>query len=307
MTNEFQPTQRFTGYWIPAELSNLGLSKIEQFLLAMIDSLESPAPDYCFASNKYLAEHMELSESRVSFYITNLKRMGLIEQVGNDGRRRVLRTLKENWYKRKEEFSKKELCVKSRSQGAWNREVRVRESTLHIEKSNNIDDLPPQVPKKEPPIPKKKQHKEEEEKKAVYKVLNETILNQAQKERLSKEYTEEQVTKAIFISKKHKIKKSLMGMILNILENPQDWDSESDNPNKTMALKYNDNLRKVNAQIAKKNEKLIESNVLIIISHSGIEQVSLNSSYFENDIINAERYLEKLKEKTKPHKENDRP
>lgn len=124
-----QPKQRFTGYWIPVELSKMDLTKTEQFLLAMIDSLEGDAPDYCFASNAYLAEKMELSESRISFYLTKFKRMKLIEEVGFDGRRRRIRTCKETW------FSRKELCVNSRSPTTRTRECRVRDSTNHIEQN----------------------------------------------------------------------------------------------------------------------------------------------------------------------------
>lgn len=67
--------------------------------------------------------------------------MGLVEQVGYDGRRRRLRTLKENWYKTPLDFSKKELCVKTRSQTTRKQEVRVRENANHIKKSINKEDI----------------------------------------------------------------------------------------------------------------------------------------------------------------------
>ena len=94
-----EPTQRCTGLWIPIELKSLGLNVIERNLLALIDSLDHGSPAYCFASNAYLAKEMEISESRISFYITKFKRMGLIIEVGYDGRRRKLQSLKSNWYK----------------------------------------------------------------------------------------------------------------------------------------------------------------------------------------------------------------
>jgi len=153
-----QPKQKFTGYWIPAELGNLGLSKTEQMLLSLIDSLDAPAPDYCFASNKYLAEHMDLSESRISFYLTKFKRMGLIIEVGFDGRRRRIACLKENWYKRdfekEQSNSKKELCVKTRTEGTRNHVGRPRENTYHIikkitkKKNNTLEESasPPVCP-----------------------------------------------------------------------------------------------------------------------------------------------------------------
>jgi DNA-binding transcriptional regulator GbsR (MarR family) len=160
LDTSLEPRHGFTGYWIPKELSNLGLTKIEQFLLSMIDSLCGSAPRYCFASNSYLAKQMELSESRVSYYLTKLKKLGLIEQVSFDGTERRLRTLKHNWYKPKEDiekdenskkdvcvktrslgFSKKDLYVKTRRQTTWNQEGRLRESTHHIEKIHIKDDI----------------------------------------------------------------------------------------------------------------------------------------------------------------------
>jgi len=149
---EMKPKQRCTGYWIPIELEGLGLNRQEQFILSIIDTLDSGAPYYCFASNKYLADKCELSESRISFYITKFKRMGLIEEVGFNGRRRILKSLKYKWFMAKED-SKKDLCVKPRSQDfqkkiyARNHELSMRESTQHIVKNNNKDfvcvDSPP--------------------------------------------------------------------------------------------------------------------------------------------------------------------
>jgi DNA-binding Lrp family transcriptional regulator len=149
------PKQRFTGYWIPVELTKLGLTKTEQFLLSMIDSLESDAPAYCFARNSYLAEKMELSESMVSRYITKLKRLKLIEEVGYDGRDRRLRTLKENWFKRSED-SKKELCASMRSQRAQTCEVRERKSaipsSIYIEQDKEVVCVDPPPVAASPPV-----------------------------------------------------------------------------------------------------------------------------------------------------------
>jgi len=149
------PKQRFTGYWIPVELTKLGLTKTEQFLLSMIDSLEADAPDYCFAKNCYLAEKMELSESMVSRYITRLKRFGLIEEVGTDGRNRKLRTVKENWFKRAEN-SKKELCASVRTQGAQPCADRVRKlappSSIYIEQDKEVVCVDPPPVAASPPV-----------------------------------------------------------------------------------------------------------------------------------------------------------
>lgn len=129
---EEEPKQRFTGYWIPVELEKLDLNRQEQFLLSMIDSLDSGSPQHCFATNRYLAERCDLSESRISFYITKFRRMGLVEQVGTDGRKRFLKSVKYKWYEPR--LSNKELCVKSRSLGTRNHVVGLRETTYHITK-----------------------------------------------------------------------------------------------------------------------------------------------------------------------------
>ena len=159
------PTQKFTGYWIPVELDRLGLNRQEQWLLAMIDSLDSGDPGYCFASNAYLAEKLQLSESRISFYITRLKRMNLLQEVGFDGRRRRLKSLRHNWYlpqnskkelcvktrtQKDSEDSKKELCVKTTMPGARNHVVRVRENEDHIQK--NIEKSKEVVCSEPPPV-----------------------------------------------------------------------------------------------------------------------------------------------------------
>lgn len=132
-----EPKRHFTGYWIPVELERLGLTRTEQFLLAIIDSLDSGSPGHCYASNSYLAEKCDLSESRVSFYITKLKRMELIAEAGWDGRRRRLKSLKHNWYN--PDFSKKVLCVKARSLHTRSHVGRVRESAIHITKDIKKD------------------------------------------------------------------------------------------------------------------------------------------------------------------------
>lgn len=91
-------TQNFKGYWIPVELQNVGLCRTEQFLLSMIDSLDSGKPDYCYASNEYLATQLEVSASIISRYISNLKKLKFIEEISFTGRVRRLKSLKHNWY-----------------------------------------------------------------------------------------------------------------------------------------------------------------------------------------------------------------
>ena len=103
-------TQNFKGYYIPIELQKVGLCRTEQFLLSMIDSLDSGKPNYCYASNEYLAVQLEVSPSIISRYISNLKKLKFIEEVSFSGRVRRLKSLKHNWYLPEQEriISKKE-------------------------------------------------------------------------------------------------------------------------------------------------------------------------------------------------------
>lgn len=136
-----EPKQRFTGYWIPVELTNLGLTKIEQCLLAMIDSLDSGAPFYCFASNAYLAKHMDLSESRISYYITKFRKMGLIQALPYDGKMRKLKTIKSNWYREKIEKFKKYPLRENKKGSTRKQEGGVRENAYHIEKKYTKENI----------------------------------------------------------------------------------------------------------------------------------------------------------------------
>ena len=82
----------FSGLWIPSEIwhrEDLTLS--EKCIWSMIYSF-SKTESGCFASNKYFAREVKVSEPTVQKNISNLKKLGLIKQVSFDGRFRVLET-----------------------------------------------------------------------------------------------------------------------------------------------------------------------------------------------------------------------
>lgn len=79
----------FKGIWIPKELwLDKRLSIFEKSLLAEIDSLDGP--DHCYADNLYFQNMFDVRGRTVSEAISKLKKFGLVEQVGFDGRRRQL-------------------------------------------------------------------------------------------------------------------------------------------------------------------------------------------------------------------------
>lgn len=80
-----------TGIWIPVWIENLNLSHSQTKLYAEIVSLHDKGG--CFASNRYFGEVLGLKIDTVSRLITSLKKLGLLEQTGFDGRRRFLKPL----------------------------------------------------------------------------------------------------------------------------------------------------------------------------------------------------------------------
>ncbi|TGL33425.1 helix-turn-helix domain-containing protein [Leptospira perdikensis] len=80
-----------TGIWIPVWIEDLNLSHSQTKLYAEIVSLHDKGG--CFASNRYFGEVLGLKMDTISRLITSLKKLGLLEQTGFDGRRRFLKPL----------------------------------------------------------------------------------------------------------------------------------------------------------------------------------------------------------------------
>lgn len=96
----------FKGVWIPKYIFlNSDLSALDKILLVEIDSLDSGEKG-CFASNKYLAEFCQCSESAVSKSISKLIKLGLLCIKNFDGRRRELKSLINSQVKNNSQHSK---------------------------------------------------------------------------------------------------------------------------------------------------------------------------------------------------------
>lgn len=81
--------REFRGIWFPASVwLDSNLTAIEKFVLMEIDSLDGEKG--CYASNKYLSDFCQCSESTVSRAITKLRELGYIRIESFDGRTRVL-------------------------------------------------------------------------------------------------------------------------------------------------------------------------------------------------------------------------
>ena len=87
----------FKGIWIPKEIwldKNMGV--LDKVILMEVDSLCSDE-EYCYASNEYLAEFCNCTETKVSTSISKLIKLGYLEIIKFDGRKRYLKSrLKKN-------------------------------------------------------------------------------------------------------------------------------------------------------------------------------------------------------------------
>lgn len=82
----------FKGIWISREvwLDNR-LTAVEKVILMEIDSLDC-GENGCFASNQYLAEFCQCSETKVSTAISKLIKLGYLTVKSFDGRKRELKS-----------------------------------------------------------------------------------------------------------------------------------------------------------------------------------------------------------------------
>lgn len=79
----------FKGVWIPKEIwLHPELSMLEKCLAAEINSLDGD--DNCYAGNEYFAKFFGVTERHIRRAISNLKKLGIVEQVNFDGRIRYL-------------------------------------------------------------------------------------------------------------------------------------------------------------------------------------------------------------------------
>ena len=99
--------REFKGVWIPKEIWLCkDLTALDRVIYAEIDSLDNE--NHCTASNKYFAEFCGVGEATITRSIQKLIDKGYIEVVSFDGRRRVIKMIKQTHQNDEAESSK---CV----------------------------------------------------------------------------------------------------------------------------------------------------------------------------------------------------
>lgn len=82
----------FKGVWIPKVVWLDGrLSALDKIILTEIDSLDQ-GESGCYASNKYIAEFCQCSETKVSTAVSKLVKLGYLYVQSFDGRQRILKS-----------------------------------------------------------------------------------------------------------------------------------------------------------------------------------------------------------------------
>lgn len=85
-------TRDFKGIWIPKDIwLDERLNTNDKIILMEIDSLDS-SDDGCFASNEYLSNFCKCTEWTVSTSINKLVKLGYLEVVKFDGRKRYIKS-----------------------------------------------------------------------------------------------------------------------------------------------------------------------------------------------------------------------
>lgn len=146
---EMNPISRdFKGVWIPKKVwLDTDLNALDKIILVEIDSLDNGEKG-CYASNKYLAEFCQCSESKVSRSISKLVKLGYISFKSFNGRCREIKSLLE-----KKQGS---LGKKARQTGQKSEAESAKKQAINID--NNIDNN----------IDIKKERKEERKTKKLY-------------------------------------------------------------------------------------------------------------------------------------------
>lgn len=84
--------RKIEGVWIPINIwEDKNLDMTEKGILTEIHYLDN-GENHCYASNEYLAEFCQCSESKVTRTISKLIDLGYISLVSFNGRHRVLKS-----------------------------------------------------------------------------------------------------------------------------------------------------------------------------------------------------------------------
>lgn len=259
---------------------------------------------YCWATNRYLASLFDCGLRSIQYWLASLQKNNFIvieheSDEFNPQRRIYLResfqemsTVRQNFH-----GTLQKMSAPPEKNG-------IHSNTYSTTSKNSSSSSPPKEPEEKSLRSESKSLRSEEEDSSSLKILAATTLSPAEKKRLSREYSPEQISQALKIASTQPIKKSLIALLLTILKDPSRWESalepKQKSPAHQKALHYNRELITLSPELAKRNEALIEKDIILVDSNYGPQQLSIKSDYFEDDINAAIKYVHyKLKHQKK--------
>ena len=122
-------------------------------------------------------------------------------------------------------------------------------------------------------------------------------LSRAEKLRLTKSYSREEIISALEIARTHEVKKTLMHLLIDILKHPERWEVNrgAESTIQQLANKYNSMIETVDKPMFKENQSNIKKGLLWFKSSIGDQQISLNSDYADQEIKQAIQWLKEKK------------
>ncbi len=254
---------------------------------------------YCWANNRYFSELYGVDSRTIQRWLQSLQKENFIVLKEEDDSGKPKRYIYLS-------HAFQIISTRQKCHGGMTKMSRGGDkNVVHNNTSNNTYTNPPLSSPPKKSFDKKSANKSlrsEEEEISIFEFLKDTTLSPKEQRRLSKDYSEDQVRKALEISKNQSIKKSLMGLLINILDNPDKWpDMSNSKPmshEQQLAVKYNQKLAKIHPKLAKQNEELIfKSNVLRTLDNvdkNEISQISLKNPEAKKEINACEKYLDKV-------------
>lgn len=188
-------------------------------------------------------------------------------------------------------FQKKPTCGKRDHRGVVKETT--EEGTLKKEPFSNP---PLSSPPKKQGAKEIKSLRSEEEDSFIDDILKDTVLSPKEKLRVKlTSYSKEVIARAVSIARTQPVKKSFMGLLLNILDNPDNWTEKPKEQqlttNQQLALQYNERLRDSRPNLARENDGLIPNECLRIYNKFGLQNISLKTAYTREDLREATNYL----------------
>jgi hypothetical protein len=237
---------------------------------------------YCWASNEYFEKLYDVDERTIRRWISSLSKKKYIhvELIVNGFQRQRKIWISEEIQKI---FTSGQKCpdVGTKMSGRGDKNVRSKSNTS----SNTSNNPPLQSSKKieKPEIPKR----EEEDFLNLVSFLN---FSESQLDKLRK-YSLDKLRDALEIFNTQKVKKSKIGLLLDILDNPQRWEiplEEQYTHNQLLALRHNEFLKKYfTKEKYEKNIETIKNQFFMIVFDKFARETTISCSEkkLEKDLI----------------------